>query len=189
MVWDAPVKAAMDQRAADARRIDNMLRLGTIALAIVLALAGVLLSLPRLTKDFRARNRVEGWISGLLIACSAVAVLTTLGIVLSLLYESLRFFHSVSPLSFLFGTEWSPQIAIRADQVGQFDRSLRRRAPVRRHLPDHADRHVRWRRRSGCSRPSTCRNTPAAPSRAIVKPVLESARRAFRPWSMASSPP
>jgi phosphate transport system permease protein len=47
-----------------------------------------------------------------------VAILTTLGIVLSLLYESLRFFDAVSPLDFLFGTHWSPQIAIRADQAG-----------------------------------------------------------------------
>jgi phosphate transport system permease protein len=44
--------------------------------------------------------------------------LTTLGIIGSLLYESLRFFDAVSPLDFLFGTQWSPQIALRADQAG-----------------------------------------------------------------------
>ena len=38
---------------------------------------------------------------------------------LSLLFESLRFFASVPVLDFLFGLQWSPQIAIRADQVGQ----------------------------------------------------------------------
>jgi len=47
-----------------------------------------------------------------------VAVLTTIGIVLSLLFESLRFFASVSPIEFLFGLQWSPQTALRADQVG-----------------------------------------------------------------------
>jgi phosphate transport system permease protein len=83
----------------------------------VLALAGFLLAFPRINTEFRARNRVEGWISILLIGCSVAAVLTTLGIVLSLVWESWRFFQSVNPLSFLFGTEWSPQIAMRADQV------------------------------------------------------------------------
>jgi phosphate transport system permease protein len=52
------------------------------------------------------------------MACSGVAVLTTLGIILSLLLESLRFFSVVSPIEFLFGTHWSPQIALRADQTG-----------------------------------------------------------------------
>ncbi len=66
----------------------------------------------------RARNRVEGWIGGVLFACSAVAILTTVGIVFSLLWDSLRFFQAVPVFDFLFGTQWSPQIAIRADQVG-----------------------------------------------------------------------
>ena len=44
--------------------------------------------------------------------------LTTIGIVLSVLYESIRFFKDVSLLEFLFGLKWSPQMAIRADQVG-----------------------------------------------------------------------
>src|SRR5690606_32452892 len=50
--------------------------------------------------------------------CSAVAVLTTLGIIFSLVIDSLRFFSMVPITEFLFGTKWSPQIAIRADQVG-----------------------------------------------------------------------
>ena len=55
---------------------------------------------------------------GTLLAASLIAILTTVGIVASLLFESLRFFAKVSPLEFLFGTIWSPQTAIRADQVG-----------------------------------------------------------------------
>jgi phosphate transport system permease protein len=47
-----------------------------------------------------------------------VAVLTTVGILFSVLFETVRFFERVSPLDFLFGTHWSPQTAIRADQVG-----------------------------------------------------------------------
>ena len=49
---------------------------------------------------------------------STIAVLTTVGIVLSVLFESIRFFQAVPVTDFLFGTEWSPQTAIRSDQVG-----------------------------------------------------------------------
>ena len=68
--------------------------------------------------NFNARHYVESFIEKILLLCSAIAVLTTVGIVLSVLFESLRFFQSVSPIEFLFGTVWSPQTAIRADQVG-----------------------------------------------------------------------
>jgi phosphate transport system permease protein len=54
----------------------------------------------------------------LLLIASIVAVLTTIGIVMSLLFESIRFFERVSPFEFIFGTTWSPQTALRADQVG-----------------------------------------------------------------------
>ncbi len=87
-------------------------------IAIVLALLGAFLSMRRIGVDFRARTGVERWLMALLFAASHIAVLTTLGIVLSLLFESLRFFNLVSPTEFLFGTTWSPQTAIRADQVG-----------------------------------------------------------------------
>jgi len=68
--------------------------------------------------DFRARNRVEATLLGILILCSSIAILTTLGIVLSVLFESILFFQRVPWTEFLFGTQWSPQIALRADQVG-----------------------------------------------------------------------
>ena len=69
-------------------------------------------------KDLRARNLIEGAARYLLIACSAVAILTTMGIVFSVLLEALRFFKSVPVFDFLFGLQWSPQMAIRADQAG-----------------------------------------------------------------------
>ena len=55
---------------------------------------------------------------GLLLAASLIAILTTLGILLSLMFESLRFFRLYPLHSFAFGLEWSPQTAIRADQAG-----------------------------------------------------------------------
>lgn len=87
-------------------------------IAILIALAGTFMSTRRIKVDFRARNGVERWAMGLLLGASLIAILTTLGIVLSLLFESLRFFQMVSPTEFLFGTTWSPQTALRADQAG-----------------------------------------------------------------------
>ena len=57
-------------------------------------------------------------IQGALIACSLVAIFTTIGIVASLAFEAIRFFGKIPIQSFLFGLEWSPQTAIRSDQVG-----------------------------------------------------------------------
>ena len=87
-------------------------------IALLIALVGAFLSMRRIKVDFRARSGVERWVMGLLLGASLIAILTTLGIVLSLLFESLRFFKLVSPTEFLFGTTWSPQMALRADQAG-----------------------------------------------------------------------
>jgi phosphate transport system permease protein len=87
-------------------------------IAILIALTGGFFALRRIGADFRARTGVERWMMGLLLGASLIAILTTLGIVLSLLFESLRFFKLVSPTEFLFGTSWSPQMALRADQAG-----------------------------------------------------------------------
>ena len=64
------------------------------------------------------RNRLETSIRSFLILCSCIAIVTTVGIVLSVLFESIRFFNHVPVTDFLFGLEWSPQTAIRSDQVG-----------------------------------------------------------------------
>ena len=87
-------------------------------ISIVFALVGGFFALRKVGVDFRARTKVERVVLGLLLVASLIAVLTTLGIVLSLLFESLRFFRLVSPTEFLFGTTWSPQTALREDQAG-----------------------------------------------------------------------
>jgi phosphate transport system permease protein len=117
VAYDGDLRAAFDAKVVEARNIEGIVRYSVLGLAGLVALGGFLLVIPRVNTEFRARNRVEGWVSGVLIACSVAAVLTTLGIVLSLIWESWRFFQSVSPIGFLFGTEWAPQIAMRADQV------------------------------------------------------------------------
>ncbi len=82
------------------------------------ALGGLAWAWRRIAPDLRARNRVEKAFMVMLVACSAISVATTIGIVLSLVFESLRFFSMVPLADFLFGLEWSPQTAIRTDQVG-----------------------------------------------------------------------
>jgi phosphate transport system permease protein len=86
-------------------------------LCVGLATAAATLAWRRVRPGFRARNRVENVVVLLLLAASSIAVITTVGIVLSMLFEALRFFREVPLTEFLFGLEWSPQTAIRADQV------------------------------------------------------------------------
>jgi phosphate transport system permease protein len=88
------------------------------ALIILVAIVGALLALRRVTPVLRARNHVEKIIEWILFGSSFIAVLTTLGIVLSILFEAIRFFQFIPIDDFLFGVHWSPQMAIRADQVG-----------------------------------------------------------------------
>ncbi len=87
-------------------------------LVFLVAAMGCLLALQRIRPTLRARNHVERIFTWVLFACSFIAVLTTLGIVLSVLFEAIRFFQAIPITDFLFGLQWSPQMAIRIDQVG-----------------------------------------------------------------------
>ena len=92
------------------------------AVIIALAVAGLAYAHRQIRPDMKARDGVERVVRIVLITCSAIAILTTVGIILSLIFESFRFFEKVSPIEFLFGLEWSPQTALRADQVGSSGR-------------------------------------------------------------------
>tara|TARA_R110000868_G_scaffold120773_5_gene320647 strand:- start:13940 stop:15640 length:1701 start_codon:yes stop_codon:yes gene_type:complete len=105
--------------AAAISRYHSILKFSAAALAVLVGMLGLYLTRARISSQFRARNNVERLITIALLISSILAILTTVGIVLSLLFESLRFFSSVPVFDFLFGLQWSPQIAIRADQVGQ----------------------------------------------------------------------
>ena len=96
---------------AESRRFLVILLVGLAALLFLFAWR-------RMVPAFRARNSVEKAIEYLFIAASLVAILTTIGIFVSVLFEAIRFFQQVSVFDFLFGLEWSPQTAIREDQVG-----------------------------------------------------------------------
>jgi phosphate transport system permease protein len=92
-------------------------RWAMVAAALSVALIGLVIASRRISPEFRARHGAERILSGLMIACSLIAILTTLGIVISLLIESLRFFDRVNPFEFFFGLNWEPQIPIREGQV------------------------------------------------------------------------
>jgi phosphate transport system permease protein len=89
-----------------------------LVVGLALALAGLGLGQRYISPAFRARNQVERVMTVVMIAASLVAILTTIGIVLSLLFEAMRFFGRVPVTEFLFGLQWSPQTALREDQVG-----------------------------------------------------------------------
>jgi phosphate transport system permease protein len=106
------------QEAADRyQRWQTIARWAMAGVAVSVALLGLAIASRRISPAFRARHGAERIMSGLMIACSLIAILTTLGIVLSLLIEALRFFDRVNPLEFFFGLNWEPQIPIREGQV------------------------------------------------------------------------
>jgi len=98
-------------------RLHTISAMAQFVVILALGIAGVTFARSRISPTLRARNQVESTLMIILIVCSIIAILTTIGIVLSLVFESYRFFEKISPTEFLFGLEWSPQIAMRADQV------------------------------------------------------------------------
>ncbi len=106
---------------AAAEQLTSLRRIGFAAMVVTAAsaaIAGLAWARGRISPAMRARNQVEKALLAILIVLSTISVLTTVGIVLSLLFESLRFFARVPITEFLFGLHWSPQTAIRPDQVG-----------------------------------------------------------------------
>jgi phosphate transport system permease protein len=95
----------------------SIVRLAVIAAVLAAAVAGLTWARARIAPAFRARHKVEGIVYILMVLASLVAIVTTLGILVSLVYEAWRFFERVPVTEFLFGLNWEPQIAIRADQV------------------------------------------------------------------------
>jgi phosphate transport system permease protein len=107
------------QAAAD--HLNSLQRTASAALAVVVLSLGVIgagIAWRQISPRLRARNRVEAIVTALLIISSTIAIFTTVGIVLSVLFESIRFFQVIPITDFLFGLDWSPQMALRADQVG-----------------------------------------------------------------------
>jgi len=92
--------------------------LAMTGVVLALAVAGLAWGRSLIQVELRARNEVERAVRVIMILASTIAILTTIGIVLSLIFETLRFFSKVPFTEFVFGLQWSPQTALRADQVG-----------------------------------------------------------------------
>ena len=78
-------------------------------LALGAGVVGLGLGVTRIGQQFQARNAVERMVLGLLMLCSLIAIVTTAGIVLSLVFETGRFFQVYDWQTFFFGTEWTPR--------------------------------------------------------------------------------
>ena len=111
----------LSSQLADPIRVAQT-RWGAIGAVLVLiaALAGGAHAWTRLRAGFPARTRVERVVMAVLLGVSLLAILTTFGIIASLLFEAGRFFSAVSPLDFLTGTHWSPANANGADISANF---------------------------------------------------------------------
>ncbi|WP_423185485.1 phosphate ABC transporter permease subunit PstC [Alishewanella sp. d11] len=81
------------------------------ALMLIVASVGLLVSFKKIQPSLRARHQVEKVMMGLLLLCSTAAILTTIGIVLSMVGETLKFFTFIKPSDFFFGTTWNPRFS------------------------------------------------------------------------------
>lgn len=108
--------------AKEATLRNASLKMAGSAVALIAAVVGVLIGLSQVGLRVRARNRVELLLRWTLLAASTIAILTTIGIVFSMLFQTITFFSEVPFLSFFFGTVWDPRFAAAGSggAVGQF---------------------------------------------------------------------
>ncbi|MGR3978617.1 phosphate ABC transporter permease subunit PstC [Acinetobacter sp. 1207_04] len=108
---------------AAAQQLSNIQQIGNyakFAVVICVAIGGLLWAKKKISQQYRARNQVEKSINVALILCSSVAILTTIGIVMSMFSEALHFFKFVSPIDFFFGTEWNPGFSTSGNAEGSY---------------------------------------------------------------------
>jgi phosphate transport system permease protein len=105
--------------AAGAARDTATYRIIEQGLALLISIVGAAWAYSRIRLRARARNQVENVVLWALIAASSVAILTTVGIILSMLGETIHFFSEVNPLSFFFGTVWDPRFAAAGADASQ----------------------------------------------------------------------
>ncbi len=116
--YSGSVEPGVQETADHYAHLMNIANAAGVVAVFAVAIIGGLLALKHITPTQRARNKVEYIIKIMLVISSTIAIFTTVGIVLSVLFESIRFFEKIPATEFFFGLEWSPQMAIREDQVG-----------------------------------------------------------------------
>ena len=110
---DGPIANAAERLQA----LRGQSRLYMNALVISVAVLAGFLGWLRIRPRLNARAQVETILKWIFFACAALAILTTVGIIFSVAFETFRFFQKISFIDFIFGSQWSPQTALRADQV------------------------------------------------------------------------
>ncbi len=103
------VQQSVFEASKEFRQITSTLRNAMAVIAISLSLIGGAFALSRIHPEFRARNISETAVKALLLLCSGVAVLTTIGIIASLVFESAHFFKLHPASNFFFNSTWNPQ--------------------------------------------------------------------------------
>jgi len=110
---DEPIAEA----AARLEALRSQSRMLMSALVVSVAVLAGFLGWLRIRPRLNARVQVESILKWIFFACAALAIFTTMGIIFSVAFETFRFFDKVPFTEFFFGTQWSPQTAMRADQV------------------------------------------------------------------------
>jgi phosphate transport system permease protein len=106
--------------AEQVARIMSISSYAKLVVVISVAVAGLVWAKKRISNQLRARHQVEKVINISLALCSGVAILTTLGIVMSMFGEAMRFFSFVSPIDFFFGTQWNPGFSTSGNAEGSY---------------------------------------------------------------------
>lgn len=112
------ISAELQQAAEHLKTLRRIGNWSMTAVVVCFAMSGFIIAWLKISPKFKARFHVEAIFKLFLLLCSCVAIFTTVGIVLSVLFESILFFKKVPITEFIFSSHWSPQTAIRADQVG-----------------------------------------------------------------------
>ena len=113
------MKAIRDSLSAKYVELSTFREIGISVLAILGALIAFVLTYSAATETGRARNKSEGIIYVILACCAGIAILTTIGILGSLIGETVKFFSHVSIHKFLFGTQWSPLSGVFEGKVDE----------------------------------------------------------------------
>ncbi|HUH48601.1 MAG TPA: phosphate ABC transporter permease subunit PstC [Mycoplana sp.] len=121
VVVAAEAQPYMLESAATLNAMTQSSQLALAGASIALSIAGAFVALRTVAPRFRARNKVERVMLWALVLASSIAILTTVGIVASMLAESIRFFSAVPAWDFFFGTVWDPRFAgAGSSSEGQF---------------------------------------------------------------------
>jgi phosphate transport system permease protein len=110
------IDAPDDIMAAEAAKLrDSMDRvaLARVLTLMIVMMIGFLFAFFQVAPQFKARVAFEGFLRRSFFAAAVLAILTTIGIVTSLLLEAYRFFNEISMIDFFFGTHWSPMVSLR----------------------------------------------------------------------------